>query len=493
MTVLKATLGVSKGRIPYFSAWLGVWSILPEALASLHAGLQTLDLNAHLASLSADALEPDRDVEIRDGIALVSINGPMTKHYSSYGGSCSTVDLRKTIRSLAADDGVRGIMLVAETPGGTTAGTHELANDIAAAAQRKPVWGFCSDLCASAGYWALCRTSRIIANAPARVGSIGTYGYVVDSSAAFADAGLKAYVVNAGEFKGSFEPGTEITESQLSQLRSEIIAVNQFFLSAVKAGRGMDDVQVAAIADGRVHLASDALKLGLIDAVMSFDEAFDSFVASIEGRSTDDSTPADGDSPPAPSEEPESMADSKPATLAELNARFPHASSTWKRSCIERCLTVEEAAASYTDQLQARIEELESRKGPGVKANAAGGKKKKGARSAEPTEDEEVEPDPELEEDDPDMEDEDPLESKEEQECAEEEEVISRYREKFSKALSHCGGDRVKAVAYMTRNYGKLHARYVEMNNRRSMRGRARIAAANRAAQDARSNNARRR
>lgn len=489
MTVLSTTLGVSKHRIPYFSAWMGVWSILPEALSSLHAGLQSFDINAHLANLKVESLEPERDVEIRDGIALVSISGPMTKHYSSYGDSCSSVDLRRTIRALANDDGVRGIMLVAETPGGTTAGTHELSNDIAAAAQRKPVWGYCNDLCASAGYWALCRTSRIIANAPARVGSIGTYGYVVDSSKAFDKAGLKAFVVNAGEFKGSFEPGTEITESQLSQLRSEIIAVNQFFLSAVQAGRGFDDEQVASIADGRVHLAKDALKLGLIDAVMSFDEAFDSFVAAIEGRSTDDSKPV-GDDSPAPTEEPESMAE-KPATLAELNARFPHASSTWKRSCIERCLSIEEAASSYTDQLQARIEELESRKGPGVKANVAGGKKRKGARSADPTEDEEVE-DPEMDEEDPDMEEEDPLESKEEQECAEEEEVISRYRAKFSKALSACNGDRVRAVAYMTRNYPKLHASYVAMNNRRSMRGKTRIAAASRAAQDARAAGSRR-
>jgi ClpP class serine protease len=105
------------------------------------------------------------------------------------------------------------------------------------------------------------------------VGSIGTYGAIFDYSGAAAMEGVKAYVVRAGKYKGMGTPGTEITQDHLAELQRNVDALNARFLSGVSTGRRMNSDRVAELADGRVHIGAEALALGLVDAVGSFDAA----------------------------------------------------------------------------------------------------------------------------------------------------------------------------------------------------------------------------
>jgi ClpP class serine protease len=56
------------------------------------------------------------------------------------------------------------------------------------------------------------------------------------------------------------------------------------FVSAVVDGRQMSKKDVTALADGRVWLGAEAKKLGLVDAVMSFDEALGVVIAKHQGQ-----------------------------------------------------------------------------------------------------------------------------------------------------------------------------------------------------------------
>ncbi len=68
---------------------------------------------------------------IVNGVAVICIDGQMTKRGSSFGG-CSTVRVRKALREAAMDVQARAVLIHICTPGGSVEGTSDLADDITA-------------------------------------------------------------------------------------------------------------------------------------------------------------------------------------------------------------------------------------------------------------------------------------------------------------------------------------------------------------------------
>src|SRR5690606_31819803 len=128
--------------------------------------------------------------------------GAMTKQGSSFGGA-STVRTRRAIRSAAADKSVSAIMLLIDSPGGSVSGTSDLADDVANAKKKKPVYAYIEDTCCSAAYWVASQCSAIYANPTAIVGSIGTYMVVADYSRMAENAGVKVHCISTGKYKGA--------------------------------------------------------------------------------------------------------------------------------------------------------------------------------------------------------------------------------------------------------------------------------------------------
>lgn len=208
-----------------------------------------------------------------DGIVVIEVAGPMIKGGSKYGGA-NTLALRKAIRSAATDTAVEGIMLLVDSPGGTVAGTDELAQDIAQATQMKPLHAHIDDLGASAAYWVSSQASRVSATRTSEIGSIGTLAVIEDVSEAAAKEGIKVHVISTGAFKGAGVPGTVITDEHLAYLQERVNQLNEHFVTSVARGRGRHVSTVKdKWADGKVWLAAQAQEMGMIDAVESFDDA----------------------------------------------------------------------------------------------------------------------------------------------------------------------------------------------------------------------------
>jgi signal peptide peptidase SppA len=226
--------------------------------------------------------------ERRQGLAVVPMFGQMTKGDSSFGG-INSIRARKAIRMAANDDKVRGLLLHIDSPGGTVAGTADLADDVRAAGESKPVAAYIEDLGASAAYWVASQAGTIFANPTALIGSIGTYAVIEDTSGAMDRAGIKVHVISTGAFKGMLADGAPVKDEHLAEVRREIELLNEHFLTGVANGRrnkiGMDEVR--ALADGRVHIADEAKQLGLIDEVASLDAAMTAFAQRIVSMNED--------------------------------------------------------------------------------------------------------------------------------------------------------------------------------------------------------------
>lgn len=262
--------------VPYYEQWIGPWAMLPDALNQTLELFRKIDLHLHLQQQQEiqQAARSTRG-ETAGQVAVIELTGKLMKQRASMGGGTSTVQARRDIRAAANDPDVSAILLKIDSPGGTAAGTEALANEVAAAKTKKPVWAYVEDLAASAAYWVASQADKIIANATGLVGSIGTYGVVQDLSGAAAMEGVKVHVIRAGEMKGVGTPGTEITADHLADMQRIVNDLNEHFLAGVRTGRAdtLTNAQVFKLADGRVYIAAEAKKLGLIDAVGSFDTA----------------------------------------------------------------------------------------------------------------------------------------------------------------------------------------------------------------------------
>lgn len=250
---------------------MGLWCVEPmrfqAACAAFKAGYVPV---VAARKAEKDSEDPLPFQLLGGGIARVPITGYMSKR-SKFGAS--TIDARYGLRAAVEHKDVKAILLDIDSPGGTTAGTQELADEVRAANDRKPVVAHIEDLGASAAYWVASQARRITANRTAEIGSIGTFATVYDYSGALKKEGIKAHVISTGPLKGAFTPGSKITPEQLAALQTEVDDLNAEFLKAVTAGRGGRDgfKDAASVATGGVWIADKAKALGLIDAVQSAD------------------------------------------------------------------------------------------------------------------------------------------------------------------------------------------------------------------------------
>lgn len=260
----------------YFGHWLVEPSRLTERVELFRAGA----IAPRPRDENENEKKPEPLYQTSGGIAIIPIQGLMIKGDSSFGGTTSTVRLRRAIRMAANDSDVRGIMYHIESPGGTVDGAYELADDIKAAADLKPSMSYIADLGASAAYLAASQTDRIISNRTAMVGSLGTLAKLVDESGALEKMGLKVHVVSTAPMKGAGADG-KVTDAMIAETQRMVNSLNAHFMSAVKEGRGWTDKKTAELFDGRVHTGTEAQSLGLVDSVSSFDGAMETLITEV--------------------------------------------------------------------------------------------------------------------------------------------------------------------------------------------------------------------
>jgi len=210
-----------------------------------------------------------------NGDFIVRVQGTMMKGESSWGDSCSTVKTRRLIRAAAADPRCDRIIVAFDSPGGTVEGTGELVDDIRKAASKKPIIAYIEDTCASAALWAAAACSEIVSSPHANsIGSIGIYTVYFDRSEQAARNGVTPVLISSGGVKGQPTSGLPLSAEFMEYAQERVLKMFESFCTSVADDRGMEYERVLSIADGRVFTAQEALGLGLVDKLMSWDDLF---------------------------------------------------------------------------------------------------------------------------------------------------------------------------------------------------------------------------
>jgi signal peptide peptidase SppA len=247
------------------------WLIQPEALQSMAASLRGLvDRGGMLPKQASESSL----LSVEDGIGVVAIEGPILRKPDLFAriffGATSSQDIGEAIREAAGRDDIKAVFLHIDSPGGTVAGTPELANAVAALDKKKPVYAFSSGLMCSAAYWVASQARAIYATPSAQVGSIGVVQAVIDNSAALDKAGIKVEVFSVGKYKAMGAPGTPLTDDQRELISSNLAEIAGEFHAAVLAkGRAIP----AEAMEGQTFSGKQAQRQNLAGMVADRSEA----------------------------------------------------------------------------------------------------------------------------------------------------------------------------------------------------------------------------
>lgn len=220
----------------------------------------------------------ERQAKRAKQIAVLPLYGVLEPRTSMRGwimGGTSTVAFGAAFDAAVADESVSGILIDADSPGGSVMGTQELADKVFAARGVKPIIAVANHQADSAAYWITSQADRLYVSPSARVGSVGTMITVQDWSAAYEQAGVKEHLIVADDspHKGEWVESQGVSDEYLAYLRAMANEYQRPFVASVARGRGVsiDDVR-SNFGKGRDVGAPQAVSSGMADGVATFDQ-----------------------------------------------------------------------------------------------------------------------------------------------------------------------------------------------------------------------------
>ena len=187
-------------------------------------------------------------------------------------GKTTAEDLRK----LADDDDVKAVVFRVNSGGGSAIASEQIRHAIKLIKAKKPVVVSMGGMAASGGYWISSPANYIFAEPTTITGSIGIFGLIPNASGLITDKlGVTFDGVTTNKYT-DYETDLLLgknPDEAMKYLQTYIDRGYQSFLNIVSEGRGMKPAEVDSIAQGRVWLATDAIKIKLVDKLGSLDDA----------------------------------------------------------------------------------------------------------------------------------------------------------------------------------------------------------------------------
>ncbi len=228
---------------------------------------------------SSEAVE---EIYSRDGdTAIIRIEGPMSVEGPdafdrAYGyGGVSYQTIIAAMERARTDFGVNKVRFLANTPGGTVVGADATWQAHMSLRAKKPTACHFSNMLASAGYYIMCPSRKILASVPTdEAGSIGVILVTYDYSGALEEYGIKRIEIRSRNApKKAPNAGTPTGRDALQE---RIDAAERIFYSRIAEARRVTPQDIAArFGQGALLVArdpsevADATKSGMIDGLVS--------------------------------------------------------------------------------------------------------------------------------------------------------------------------------------------------------------------------------
>ena len=189
---------IDRRRLRRRLSWWRVAALGAIAFAGLALALKDSDLDGSGDKLTAH-------------IARVSIQGLIT-------GDKETIE---QIKKIGESDKAKALLLSIDSPGGTTAGSEKLYDELRRVSAKKPVVAVVGTLAASGAYIAALASDHIVARGNSLVGSIGVLFQFPNFYKLMENVGVKVEEIKSSPLKASpngFEPTSEAAKAAIASL-----------------------------------------------------------------------------------------------------------------------------------------------------------------------------------------------------------------------------------------------------------------------------------
>ena len=214
-------------------------------------------------------------------LAMVDVSGLITEATRSRfpgfpSGPGHAARLREALDLAAADRDVAALLLRIRSPGGTVGATETIHHELLRWKTRtqRPVIAYMNGLATSDGYYIAMAADEIIAQPAAVTGSIGVLMRGLNFSGLLERVGVADQSFTSGPYKDAGSTLRDMSPEEAEQLQGVVDELQARFLDVVEAGRPkLDRSRIVELSDGRIYTASQALDVGLIDAIGHLEDA----------------------------------------------------------------------------------------------------------------------------------------------------------------------------------------------------------------------------
>ncbi len=221
-----------------------------------------------------------RQYTVEQRVARVPIDGTLVHKLggvSPWSGLVGYDCLEKVIADAQANREVGAILLDIDSPGGEVAGCFDFARKLRSMGARgggKPIVAFANEMACSAAYAIASSCDAVMTTETGITGSIGVYTLMVDMTKGLQKGGIEVKMIRAGERKARGGPYEKADAETISKLQAWVNETWTIFANHVSEGRPISAEAVLAL-EGQWFTGSEALDLGLIDAVDSPEAIFE--------------------------------------------------------------------------------------------------------------------------------------------------------------------------------------------------------------------------
>lgn len=174
------------------------------------------------------------------------------------------------LRAAVKDKNTKGVILHANSPGGSPVQSYDVYNEIFKIKKEHPnipIYTVVSEMCASGCYYIAAASDKIFVNQASIIGSIGVlmdgFGFVnvMDK------LGIERRLLTAGAHKAMLDPFSPVKDNESDYMRGLLNQVHQQFITAVRKGRGDRLKETEDMFSGLVWTGEASLKLGIADGL----------------------------------------------------------------------------------------------------------------------------------------------------------------------------------------------------------------------------------
>lgn len=212
----------------------------------------------------------------QDGVAIITLVGEWVNRGGYVGASSGVISyegFKYQLEVASQDPRTRAVLLDMESPGGEAVGAFEAAAAVRQLAAIKPVWAMVNGLAASAAYAIASAATRIVSMPTGISGSIGVVLAHFDYSEMLAKEGIKPTFIHAGANKVDANPYQALPVAVRDRLQAEVNTFYELFVETVAAGRPGLTAKAIRDTQAGTFMGAEALELGLIDALGTFEGA----------------------------------------------------------------------------------------------------------------------------------------------------------------------------------------------------------------------------